>query len=234
RRGVRRAQAGGGGRARRRLGARGAGPHEVPRRRGAPLRVGQRHRQGRRPIHLAHARDWDESVVGSLRNRHVNAWQVELVGYPPILKKLKISETILPPMCSGDVSVADPLLGPDCENMVMLLGSPIPAGMQGARHIGLTELPSPSPTVLTTKQFFPPSSSGGSSEVVNPEAGSPPNNSVNMRPSEERRSIQLFGATITSPVQSATNGSSEEVSQAPDAAVDGTAHEDACATSLLD
>ncbi|XP_037480896.1 auxin response factor 13-like [Triticum dicoccoides] len=178
--------------------------------------------------------DWDESVVGSLRNRHVNAWQVELVGYPPILKKLKISETTLPPMCSGDVGMADPLLGPDCENMVMLLGSPMPAGMQGARHIGLSELPSSSPTVLTTKLFFPPSSSGGSSEVVNPEAGSPPNNSVNMRPSEERRSIQLFGATITSPVQSATNGSSEEVSQAPDAAVDGTAHEYASATSLLD
>ncbi|KAI5009351.1 hypothetical protein ZWY2020_011488 [Hordeum vulgare] len=182
--------------------------------------------------------NWAESVAGSL-NRYVNAWQVEHVGHPPILKKLKISE-VHHPLCSVDVGMADQLLGTDCQNMVMLMGSPIPAGMQGARHIALTELPSPSPspTELTTKQFFPPSSSGGSSEVVNPDtgsgSGSPPNNSVNMRPSEERRSIQLFGATIISPVQSATNGSSEEVSQAPDAVVDGTAHEDASATSLLD
>jgi len=50
RRGVRRAQAGGGGRADRRLGTRRAGAHEVPRRRGAPLRVEQRRRQGRRVV----------------------------------------------------------------------------------------------------------------------------------------------------------------------------------------
>ncbi|KAI5013451.1 hypothetical protein ZWY2020_034563 [Hordeum vulgare] len=148
--------------------------------------------------------DWHESVVGSL-NRYVNAWQVEHVGCPPILKKLNISE-VHHPLCSVDVGMADQLLGPDFQNMVMLLGSPIPAGMQEARHISLNELPSPSPfpTELTTKQSFPPSSSGGSSEVVNPDtgsgSGSPPNNSVNMCPSEERRSIQLFGATIMSSV----------------------------------
>ncbi|CAM0956627.1 unnamed protein product [Alopecurus aequalis] len=168
--------------------------------------------------------DWGESSPVPLRNSHVNAWQVELVGLPPILKKLKFTETIVAP-----------------------LDSPVPAGMQGARHIGLTDqLPSSSTTVFTTQLLFPqdcqvpPSSSGGSSEVVNPEeiGGSPPNNSVNMPPSgspEEVRSIQLFGTTITSPVQSATNGSSEEVNRVPDAAVvDGTANEDASSTRPFD
>lgn len=188
--------------------------------------------------------DWGESSPVPLRNRHVNAWQVELVGYPPILKKYKFTEAIVAPLCSGDVGVA---AGPACQNLGIPLDSSVPAGMQGARHIGLTDqLPSSSTTVFTTQLLFPqdrqvpPSSSGGSSEVLNPEeiGGSPPNNSVNMPPPEspkEVRSIQLFGATITSPVQSATNGSSEEVNQVPDAAVvDGTANEDASSTSPLE
>ncbi|KAK1695167.1 hypothetical protein QYE76_011864 [Lolium multiflorum] len=177
--------------------------------------------------------DWDESSSVPLRNRHVNAWQVELVGYPPILKKFKYNGTTA---------------GLEYQNLAMLLDSPpVPAGMQGARHIGPTDqFPSSSTTEFTTQLLFPqdrqipPSSSGGSSEVVNPEeiGGSPPNNSVNMPPSEfpeEVRSIQLFGATITSPVQNATNGSSEEVNQVPDAAVaDRTANEDASSTSPFD
>ena len=156
--------------------------------------------------------DWDESSPVPLRNRHVNAWQVELVGCPPILKRLKFSDATVTPMCSGD-------------------------GMQGARHIGVTDrLPfsSSATTTFTTQLLFPPpsSSGGGSSEVVNPEeiGGSPPDASVNMPPSEWR--IQLFGATIiTSPV----NGSSEEVNQVPDAVVeDGAAKEDASSRSALE
>jgi hypothetical protein len=137
--------------------------------------------------------------------------------------------------------------GLECQNLAMLHDSPVPAVMQGAMHIGLTDQsPSSSPIAFTTQLLFPQdrqvplSSSGGSSEVVNPGEidGSPPNNSVNMPPSEFReevRSIQLFGTTITSPVQSATNGSLEEVNQVPDAVVaDGNANEDASSTSPLD
>uniref|UniRef100_A0ACD5TJ26 Uncharacterized protein n=2 Tax=Avena sativa TaxID=4498 RepID=A0ACD5TJ26_AVESA len=188
--------------------------------------------------------DWDESSPVPLRNRHVNAWQVELVRCPPILKKLKFTETIVAPLLSGDVGIA---AGPERQNLAMMQGSPVPSGMQGPRHIGHTDqLPSSSTTVLATQLLFPqdrqvpPSPSGGSSEVVNPEevGGSPPNNSVNMPPSESPgkvKSIQLFGTTITSPVQSATNGSSEEVNQVPDAAVvDGTANQDASSTNPLD
>ncbi|XP_044343794.1 uncharacterized protein [Triticum aestivum] len=58
--------------------------------------------------------DWYESMLGSLRNRHVNAWQVELVGYPPIVKKLKIFVT------TKAIGMADQLLGPDYQNMMML------------------------------------------------------------------------------------------------------------------
>ena len=162
--------------------------------------------------------DWDESSPVPLGNRHVNAWQVELVGCPPILKRLKFSDATVTPMCSGD-------------------------GMQGARHIGVTDrLPfsSSATTTFTTQLLFPPpsSSGGGSSEVVNPEeiGGSPPDAAVNMPPSESPeekvRSIQLFGAMIiTSPV----NGSSEEVNQVPDAVVeDGAAKEDASSRSALE
>ncbi|CAM0901472.1 unnamed protein product [Alopecurus aequalis] len=163
--------------------------------------------------------DWDESSPVPPRNRHVNAWQVELVGYPPILKRLKLSDTIV---------------------------APIPAaGMQGARHIGITDwLPfssSSATTTFATQLLFPPlSSSGGfSSEVVNPEeiGGSPPGTSVNMPPSESPeekvRSIQLFGAKI---ITSLVNGSSDEVNQATDTAVleHGAANEDASSTSSLD
>uniref|UniRef100_A0ACD5Z3V9 Uncharacterized protein n=1 Tax=Avena sativa TaxID=4498 RepID=A0ACD5Z3V9_AVESA len=182
--------------------------------------------------------DWDESSPVPLRNRHINAWQVELVGYPPVLKKFKFTETISAPLCSADAAMAP---GPKCQNMEMLPSTPIPAaGMQGGRHIGITDqLPTSSSatTTFTTQLLFPPpSSSGGSSEVVNPEeiAGSPPNASVNMPPSESPevlRSIQLFGTKI---IASPVNGSSEEVNQVPDAVADGAANEDASSTSPLE
>uniref|UniRef100_A0ACD5Y376 Uncharacterized protein n=1 Tax=Avena sativa TaxID=4498 RepID=A0ACD5Y376_AVESA len=183
--------------------------------------------------------DWDESSPAPLRNRHVNAWQVELVGYPPVLKKFKFTETIAAPLCSADAAMA--AAGTKFQNIELLLSTPIPAaGMQGARHIGITDqLPSSSSatTTFTTQLLFPPpSSSGGSSEVVNPEeiAGSPPNTSVNMPPSESPKvvkSIQLFGTTI---IASPVNGSSEEVNEVPEAVADGAANEDASSTSSLE
>lgn len=176
--------------------------------------------------------DWDESAPPSLKNRHVNAWQVQLVGCPPLLKRLRIPETIAP-LISGDVAMADPLAGPGSLYMPMLMGSPIPAGMQGARQDFLADFPSSSTRMLTTQLLFPsdhpipPSPGGGSSEVLNPENGSPP------QFPEEIRTIQLFGTTITSAVQ-ITNGSSEEVNQVPAAVVDGTANDDAWETSPVD
>jgi hypothetical protein len=44
----------------------------------------------------------------------------------------------------------------------------------------------------------------------------------------------MFGATIASPMQSATNGSSEEVNQGHDVIADGVANEDASYTSPLE
>ncbi|CAN6250780.1 unnamed protein product [Urochloa humidicola] len=175
--------------------------------------------------------DWDDSSPFSqTRSRFVNTWQVQFVSFPPLLKRLKISNAI-PPLCSGDgSSLAAPLIGPESQAMSILLGSPIPAGMQGARHCGPIDVPPSSSTleILPTQLLFslpmpirdlqmPPSitPSGGSSEIFDPEVGSPPNNSVNMPPPElpaQVKSIQLFGATITpDSVQSATNGASEEV-----------------------
>ena len=174
--------------------------------------------------------DWDDSSPFSkTRNKYVNTWQVQFVSFPPLLKRLKISDTI-PPLCSGDgSSLGAPLIGPESNAMAMLLGPPIPAGMQGARHSGPIDVPphfSSTMGMLTTQQFFPLTSrdllqmppsviSGGSSEIFDPEVGSPPNNSVKTPPPElpvEAKSIQLFGATITPhSAQIATNGASEEV-----------------------
>lgn len=177
--------------------------------------------------------DWDDSSPFSLtRSRYVNAWQVQFVSFPPLLKRLRISDTMAP-LCSGDVSsLAAPLIGPESQAMAILLGSPIPAGMQGARH----DVPPSSSTLgmLTTQLLFPQLSSdlqmppsvnsGGSSEILDPETGSPPNNSVNMPPAElpvEAKGIQLFGATINPHVvQRATNGASEEVNGAINGVVD--------------
>ncbi|PAN40897.1 hypothetical protein PAHAL_7G348900 [Panicum hallii] len=187
--------------------------------------------------------DWDDSSPFSkTRSKYVNAWQVQFVSFPPLLKRLKISDTIAP-LCSGDCSsLAPPLIGPESKAMAILLGSPIPAGMQGARHSGPSDVPSSSSTLgmLTTQLFFPlPSGdlqmppsviSGGSSEIFDPEVGSPPNNSVNMPPPElpvEAKSIQLFGATITQHVaQIATKGASEEVNGAVNGVVDGNVGKD--------
>ncbi|CAL5024560.1 unnamed protein product [Urochloa decumbens] len=160
--------------------------------------------------------DWDDSSPFSqTRSRFVNTWQVQFVSFPPLLKRLKISDAIAP-LCSGDgSSFAAPLIGPESQAMAIQLGSPIPAGMQGARHSGPIDVPPSSSLLgmLTTQPFFPlpmpirdlqmPPSvtpSGGSSEIFDPEVGSPPNNSVNMPPPElpaQVKSIQLFGATIT-------------------------------------
>ncbi|CAN6236756.1 unnamed protein product [Urochloa humidicola] len=174
--------------------------------------------------------DWDDSSPFSqTRSRYVNTWQVQFVSFPPLLKRLKITDAIAP-LCSGDgSSLAAPLIGPESQAMALLLGSPIPAGMQGARHSGPIDVPpsSSTPGMLRTQLLFPlpmpirdlqmPPSvtpSGGSSEIFDPEVGSPPNNSVNMPPPElpaQVKSIQLFGATITpDAVQNATNGASEE------------------------
>ncbi|CAM0146525.1 unnamed protein product [Urochloa decumbens] len=185
--------------------------------------------------------DWDDSSPFSqTRSRYVNTWQVQFVSFPPLLKRMKISDAMAP-LCSGDASsLAAPLIGPESQAMAILLGpSPIPAGMQGARHSGPIDVPPSSSTLgmLTTQVFFPlpmpigdlhmPPSvtpSGGSSEIFDPEVGSPPNNSVNMPPPElpaQVKSIQLFGATIT-----ATNGASEEVNGDLNDVVDGNIGKD--------
>lgn len=168
--------------------------------------------------------DWDDSSPLSLElSRFVNAWQVQLVAYPPLPSSVRICDPIAP-LCPGDVSY--PLIGPESQAMAMILGSPIPAGMQGARHTGP---PSESSAMLTTRLLFPlpnrdlqmppRTSPSASSEILDPEAASPPNNSVSMRPAElpvQVKSIQLFGATITPHVvQSATDGVSEQVIGAP-------------------
>ncbi|XP_062227243.1 auxin response factor 13-like [Phragmites australis] len=169
--------------------------------------------------------EWDDPTPSSsTKSRYVNVWQVQLVGYPPLMKRLRFSDTI------GDDPMAAPLIGPESQEMAILLGAPIPASMQGARHSGPTDVPSSSSAMITTQQLFPmdpqmpPSLSGGSSEILDPEIGSPPNNSVNMHPSNlpvEAKSIQLFGTTITPHVeQSATDGASEEVNEVPNGVVD--------------
>jgi len=130
------------------------------------------------------------------------------------------------------------MIGPESSAMAILLGPPIPAGMQGARHSGPIDVPphfSSTMGMLTTQQFFPLSSrdllqmppsviSCGSSGIFDPEVGSPPNNSVNTPPPElpvEAKSIQLFGATITPHfAQIATNGASEEVNGSTNGVVD--------------
>ncbi|KAL6651720.1 hypothetical protein ACP70R_010645 [Stipagrostis hirtigluma subsp. patula] len=171
--------------------------------------------------------EWDDSTPSSLtKTRYVNTWQVQFVGFPPLMKRLRISETI--------ESMAAPLIGPESQEMAILLGAPIPAGMQGARHDGPTHVPS---AMITTQQLFPmdvqmpvlPALSSGS-EILDPEIGSPPNNSVNMQPSdlpEETRSIQLFGTTITPQVeQSADSGAPKEVNEPPNGVADETVEED--------
>ncbi|XP_062185421.1 auxin response factor 13-like [Phragmites australis] len=174
---------------------------------------------------------WDDSTPSSsAKSRYVNVWQVQFVGHPPLLKRLRISNTI------GDDPMGAPRIGPESREMAILLGAPIPAGMQGARHNGPTDVPSSSSGMITTQQLFPmdpqmpQSLSGGSSEILDPEIGSPPNNSVNMPPSNlpvETKSIQLFGTTITPHVaQSATGGASEEVNEVPNGVVDENVEED--------
>ncbi|OEL37577.1 Auxin response factor 13 [Dichanthelium oligosanthes] len=187
-----------------------------------------------RPLEI----DWDDSSPFSeTRGRYVNTWQVQFVSFPPLLKRLRISDTIAP-LCSGDGSyLPAPLIGPESQAMPILLGSPIPAGMQGARHSGPSDdVPPPSSStmgMLTTQLLFPlpsgglqmppsiVSPSGGSSEIFDPEIDSPPNNSVSTPPPElpvEAKSIQLFGATITPHV--APNAASKEVNGAVNRVVD--------------
>nr|CAB3486278.1 unnamed protein product [Digitaria exilis] len=188
--------------------------------------------------------EWDDSSPYALtRSRFANSWQVQFVSFPPLLKRLKISDTIAP-LCSGDgSSLAASMIGPESKAMAILLGSPIPAGMQGARHTGPSDLPPSSSTtgMLTTQLLFPllsrdlklppsVSPSGGSSEIFDPEIGSPPNNSVNMPAPEtpvKVKSIQLFGTKITQHVeQNAANDASEEVNGALDGVVDENVEKD--------
>ncbi|KAF8769367.1 hypothetical protein HU200_006889 [Digitaria exilis] len=188
--------------------------------------------------------EWDDSSPYALtRSRFVNSWQVQFVSFPPLLKRLKISDTIAP-LCSGDgSSLAASLIGPENKAMAILLGSPIPAGMQGARHSGPSDLPpSSSTTGMLTTQLLSPllsrdlkmppsvSPSGGSSEIFDPEIGSPPNNSVNMpapEPPVKVKSIQLFGTKITQHVeQNAANDASEEVNGGLDGVVDENVEKD--------
>ena len=75
-------------------------------------------------------------------------------------------------------------------------------------------------------QMPPRTSPSASFEIVDPEAASPPNNSISMRPAEllvQVKSIQLFGATITPHVVQ-----SEEVIGAPygDAMADDSVEKD--------
>ena len=168
----------------------------------------------------------------------MNAWQVQLVAYPPLPNRVRICDPIAP-LCPGDASY--PLIGSESQAMAMILGPPIPAGMQGARHTGPCAAPSESSAMLTTQLLFPltnrdfqmppRTSPSASSEILDPEAASPPNNSVSMRPElpVQVKSIQLFGATITPHVvQSATDGGSEEVIGAPygDAMADDNVEKD--------
>jgi hypothetical protein len=49
-------------------------------------------------FYFAHLQvDWDDSSPFSkTRSKYVNAWQVQFVSFPPLLKRLKISDTIAP------------------------------------------------------------------------------------------------------------------------------------------
>lgn len=154
----------------------------------------------------------------------MNAWQVQLVAYPPIPNRVRICDPVAP-LCPGDVSY--PLIGSESQAMAMILGTPIPAGMQGARHTSPCAAPSESSAMLTTQLLFPltntdrqmppRTSPSASSEVLDPEAASPPNNSVTMRPAElpvQVKSIQLFGTTITPHVVHTISGS-EPLNGAP-------------------
>ncbi|KAL6844289.1 hypothetical protein ACP4OV_025962 [Aristida adscensionis] len=169
--------------------------------------------------------EWDDSPPSSLtKSKYVNGWQVQFVGFPPFLKRFRMSETI--------ESITAPLIGPESQDMGILLGAPIPAGMQGARHYGPSPVPS---ATIKTQQLFPmdsqmPQTMSAGSEILDPEAVSPPNSSVNTQQSdlpEGTRSIQLFGATITPHVaQSADTGSSKEVNEPLNGVVDETVEED--------
>lgn len=166
--------------------------------------------------------DWDESSPSN--SRFLNAWQVQFVGYPPLSKRPRILVDAAAAAVDGSSLPAPPPIG--TESSAFLLGSSVPADMQGARHICPTAAPSPSPVtvVLPATQLLLPvpigdlrvpqlaSPSGVSSEILDPDAASPPSYSVNMPPPEapaEVKTIQLFGTTITAHV--AEHGVSKQV-----------------------
>ncbi|KAF0895594.1 hypothetical protein E2562_013903 [Oryza meyeriana var. granulata] len=187
--------------------------------------------------------EWDASVASSSKkNIYVNPWQVQRVKFPPLPSGLKISDSSTSsPMCPGDPLLVPPMLPPSSQ---------LPAGIQGARHDNPNahaDMPSSSTSMLRTQPLFPrdlqisvpPSLGGGSSGIVNPQDGSPSSNSVNTPPSDVSdgmKTIRLFGVTITSPVQSDTNGAffSARVNQVPEGMDDETASQEASATSPLD
>ncbi|KAJ1273599.1 hypothetical protein BS78_06G294400 [Paspalum vaginatum] len=160
--------------------------------------------------------DWDEPSPSSLshNNASVNAWQLQLVAYPPHLPK----SPRIPTLCSGlDFGSSLPLPLP---------GVPAAAiAMQGARHIGGRVLPSPPPSHplplpagglrLTTQLLFPiPSRDLIEIASDDPEAAaSPPSYPANIIPPPaadllpvQAKTIQLFGTTITSLKQPLDNG----------------------------
>uniref|UniRef100_A0A0E0KX75 Auxin response factor n=1 Tax=Oryza punctata TaxID=4537 RepID=A0A0E0KX75_ORYPU len=160
--------------------------------------------------------DWDASAASSssMKNRFVNPWQVQTVDFPPIPMGLKISNnSITAPMDNGDSLLVPP----------MLLHPQPPAAIQGARHNnGHAYADTPSsltPSMVRTQQLFPRDLQilVPPTDIVNPQNGSPSNNSLNTPPSasDGMKTIQLFGVTITSPVQGDTNAafSSAQVNQ---------------------
>jgi hypothetical protein len=166
------------------------------------------------PIRSVLQVEWDDSAsTSSTKSRFLNAWQLQFVGYPPLLKRLRIPDTTLCPL----ETTAPPQSYQDDDII------PAALGMQEARHNngGPTTTPLAS-AMITTHLLFPSpveDQSGGaaSSEILDPELGSPPTSS---RPAVEqpRKSFQLFGATITTHAAD-EDGCSEEVNnqQVPDA-----------------
>ncbi|WVZ87814.1 hypothetical protein U9M48_034391 [Paspalum notatum var. saurae] len=153
--------------------------------------------------------DWDEPVPPSVPqyNTCVNAWQLQLVAYPPpILPKRPCR--IPPPPLQGDASSLSMPAAP--PPIIPAAGAAI-IGMQGgASHTGLTtQLLFPIPSRRDLIDMPPPLIGDVSSddpEFSDPEAASaspPTYPPVNVIPPPELlpvqgKSIQLFGTTITS------------------------------------
>lgn len=182
--------------------------------------------------------EWDASAASSsMKNRFVNPWQVQPVDFPPLPMGLKISNNnISAPVCNGDSLLVPPIL--------MHPQPQPPADIQGARHNNghaYADIPSSStPSMVRTQQLFPRGLQilVPHTDIVTPQNGSPPDNPVNtpLSASDGMKTIQLFGVTITSPVQGDTNGAfaSAQVNQVPEGVDDETATEEASDTSLPD